>query len=58
MVLVVYGPDLIPPKVDHGTIEITDPALNSYVALTAADKRYMEEMTKSVLATWSSDGGM
>ncbi|TPX42420.1 hypothetical protein SeMB42_g05127, partial [Synchytrium endobioticum] len=43
-------------NVDHGTIEITDPALNSYVALTAADKRFMEEITKSVLATWSPDG--
>ncbi|TPX34579.1 hypothetical protein SmJEL517_g02875 [Synchytrium microbalum] len=43
-------------NVDQGTIEIADPTLSSYLQLTAADKRFMEEINKAVLASWSPDG--
>ncbi|KAI9090826.1 transport protein Avl9-domain-containing protein [Phlyctochytrium arcticum] len=51
------APDAI-ANVDTGTLEIINPALHAILALTAPDKKFIDEMTKSVTATWSPEDDM
>ena len=43
-------------NVDSGEVEISSSALNQVLSLTSADKKFMEEITKSVQSTWNSEG--
>lgn len=42
-------------NVDTGTLEIKNPALASILSLTSADKRFIDEISKSVVSTWSQE---
>ncbi|KAI9193197.1 transport protein Avl9-domain-containing protein [Polychytrium aggregatum] len=42
-------------NVDTGNIEITDPALNAALALTPPDRRFIDEIAKSVTNTWNTE---
>ncbi|KAJ3158458.1 late secretory pathway protein avl9 [Irineochytrium annulatum] len=50
-----FGIDAV-VNVDAGTIDFTDPALASALALTGSDRRFIDELVKSVVNTWSKDG--
>ncbi|KAJ3306091.1 Unconventional myosin-Ie, partial [Blyttiomyces sp. JEL0837] len=41
---------------DTGNLEIADSALTSALSLTSADKRFIDEITKTVQSTWSQEG--
>ncbi|KAJ3244155.1 late secretory pathway protein avl9 [Chytriomyces hyalinus] len=40
---------------DKGTIEVIDPALMSALQLTSADKRFIDEISKTVTSTWAQE---
>jgi hypothetical protein len=43
-------------NVDSGEVDIASSALNQILSLTSADKKFMEEIKKSVESSWSSEG--
>ncbi|KAI8807455.1 transport protein Avl9-domain-containing protein [Cladochytrium replicatum] len=40
---------------DQGTVEILDPSLNAALSLGAADRRFIDEICKSVATTWNDE---
>ncbi|KAI8811619.1 transport protein Avl9-domain-containing protein [Cladochytrium replicatum] len=40
---------------DQGTVEILDPTLNAALSLGAADRRFIDEICKSVATTWNDE---
>ncbi|KND03769.1 uncharacterized protein SPPG_01226 [Spizellomyces punctatus DAOM BR117] len=45
-------------NVDTGTLELMNPALNPLISLTTPDKKFIDDITKSVVATWSPEDDM
>ncbi|KAI8924267.1 transport protein Avl9-domain-containing protein [Entophlyctis helioformis] len=43
---------------DNGNLEFTNPQVTQLVNLTAADRKFMDELLKPVLATWSAEDDM
>lgn len=43
-------------NVDSGEVDIASSALNQILSLTSADKKFIEDIKKSVQSSWSSDG--
>ncbi|KAI8622135.1 AVL9/DENND6 domain-containing protein, partial [Chytriomyces sp. MP71] len=42
---------------EKGTIEVIDPNLMNALQLTSADKRFIDEIAKTVTSTWAQEGG-
>lgn len=43
-------------QIEHTTLEFSDPKLERLVALTPADRRWMDEIVRTVEETWNPEG--